>query len=365
MPVPEPAPHTAPARPRIFTYPYWTSNPYMQMLHLEVRARGYVVEGTSVVGKAVADMRDPGARGLVHVQWPSEITERSESARHAEHQVSEFLDGVRAAQANGRKVLWTVHNSLPHDAGYLATAVRLHQGLADLADAVHVLNRATADVVAPDYVVPPEKVVSIPHSSYHGIYGPRQEQAAARARVGARTNGTAVLFFGQMRPYKGLDHLFDAARRAVAGGTAVELLLAGKPVPGLLDAVARLTEDGVPVASALRFIADDEVASWFSAADVAVLPYRKILNSGTMHLAATYGVPTVLPDEPHLRAEYGAEPWLRFFDPAEPSASIARLLAEDWYRDAAVRASALAFARRHTPSRMARRYADLVDRLGA
>lgn len=365
MPLAEQPPATDPLTPRIFTYPYWTSNPYMQMLHLEARARGYVFTGTSVYGKALAELHDANARGPVHLQWPSEITDKATDAGDAEDRVTRFLDAVRAARAHGRRVLWTVHNVLPHDADHLAAAVRLHQGLADLADVVHVLNHATAGVVAGDYVIPPEKIEVIEHSSYHGIYGPRQGRAAARERLGARAGATGVLFFGQMRPYKGLDQLFDAARRAAAAGTDVELLLAGKPSPGTEDAVAGLVAGGVPVTGALRFVADDEVATWFSAADLAVLPYRKILNSGTMHLAATFGLPTVLPDEPHLRDEYGGESWLRFFDTGEPAASIHELIASDWHQDADVRASALTFARRRTPARMARGYADLISRLAA
>ncbi|GAB4083720.1 glycosyltransferase [Myceligenerans cantabricum] len=365
MPDTEPVPRPAPTRPRIFTYPYWTSNPYMQMLHLEVRARGHLLEGTSVVGKAVAEMNDPGARGLVHLQWPSDITEQATSPQDAADRVSRFLAAVRTAQAGGRKVLWTVHNVLPHDAGYPAAAIDLHRGLAELADAVHVLSPGTAEAVADDYVIPAGKIVVLPHSSYHGVYGRRADRAAARTHLGGRPGATGVLFFGQMRPYKGLDQLFEAARRAVAEDADVELLLAGKPAPGLHEAIAALAADGVPVTSALRFIADEEVATWFSATDVAVLPYRKILNSGTMHLAATYGVPTVLPDEPHLRTAYGDEPWVRFFDPGDPTASISDLITGDWHRDPVVHAAALAFARHRTPTRMARDYARLVARLGA
>ena len=73
---------------------------------------------------------------------------------------------------------------------------------------------------------------------------------------------------------------------------------------------------------------DAEISRWYLAADVAVLPYRAVLNSGSIHLAATFRVPVIIPDEPHLREQFGREPWVAFFDPSDAEASIARLLSD-------------------------------------
>ncbi|RPF20122.1 glycosyltransferase [Myceligenerans xiligouense] len=350
---------------RIQTFPYWTSNPFVQMLYAEAVARGIAVTGNANVRLTAAALRDPSVTGLVHLQWPSPITDEAtdaEDAEDAERRVDDFLDAVRTAQGHGRPVLWTVHNSLPHDTTHAAAARRLHQELADLADLVHVLRPATAAAVAGDYRIPRDRTVVVPHSSYHGVYGRRLDRTAARAALGV-TAPVGVLFFGHLRPYKGLRHLFDAMRAVRDAGADAGLLLAGKPSGDVADLAAALAEDGVPITSALRFVDDDEVATWFSAADVVVLPYEKILNSGTMHLASTYGVPVVLPGEPHLVEDFGDEPWTRFFDPADPVASIAALLTDPWFRDPAVRDAAVNHARRFSPTRMSRAFADLVERM--
>jgi glycosyltransferase involved in cell wall biosynthesis len=347
---------------RIQTFPYWTSNPFVQMLYAEATARGVTVTGNANVRLTIAALRDPATTGLVHLQWPSPVTDEAEDAEDAERRVDDFLGAVRAAQGHGRPVLWTVHNSLPHDTTHAAAARRLHQGLADLADVVHVLRPATAGAVAGDYRIPPDRTVVIPHSSYHGVYGRGLDRTAARAALGV-TAPVGVLFFGHLRPYKGLRHLFDAMRAAHAAGTDAGLLLAGKPSGDVAEQAAALDGDGVPVTSALRFLDDAEVATWFSAADVVVLPYERILNSGTMHLAATYGVPVVLPGEQHLIEDFGDQEWVRFFDPGDPVGSIADLLGDPWFRDPAVRRAAVGHARKFTPSRMSRDFADLVDRM--
>ena len=145
----------------------------------------------------------------------------------------------------------------------------------------------------------------------------------------------------------------------------MELLLAGKPAPELAAELERIERSGVAVTAELRFIEDSEVASWFSAADVAVLPYRKVLNSGSMMLAASYGLPVILPDEPALTADFGSRPWIRFFDTTRPAESIAELLRQPWFEAPEVRGAALDFARGRSPVRMARGYLRMLEEAAA
>lgn len=261
-----------------------------------------------------------------------------------------------------------MHNELPHDVKFPAAATRLHQGIADVADAVHIMNSCTPAVVAATYEIPAEKIVVIPHPSYAGVYGPRLDAREAVRILGGRQSDeelVRVLFLGQIRPYKGVDSLFDAVEALARSGRAVELLLGGRTTDDLTGRLGELAAAGVSVVSHLGYVPDDDLPTWLSAADVVVLPYRKVLNSGSLHLAATYGVPVLLPDERHLRVDYGAEAWVRFFDPTSPSESIEASLRETWFRDDAVREAALAFSRRLLPGAISRRYADLVADLEA
>ncbi|WP_206447327.1 glycosyltransferase [Agrococcus sp. KRD186] len=346
---------------RVFTFPNWGSNPYMAMLQTEVRGSGASMPGTVEHPQLVRELEDRAATGVVHVHWTSPIIEKSTDPEDAEKRVEAVLRGLVAARERGRPIIWTVHNVLPHDTRFPLAAVRLHQGLADIADVVHVLGTTTQEAIGELYRLQPEKVRVLPHSSYAGIYGTRMERAAAREAIGSSSTTTQALFFGQMRPYKGLEHLFEAATQLQGTPAEVELLLAGNPTPDLRERIAELAQTDMRVTSALRFIEDSEVAAWFSAADVAVLPYERILNSGTMHLAATFGLPVLLPDEHTITADFGDEQWLRFFDPADAVSSIRASIEDGWFRDPAVRESALAYARRRSPYAMARAYAELIE----
>lgn len=356
------------ASPRIFTYPDWRTNPYLSMLQLEVRGAGYALPGTTDLDALIAELTDPAATGIVHIQWPSLVTDLAKDDADAVARVDRLLAALDVSCHAGRPLIWTIHNALPHGSRFEATAVRLHQGLADAADLIHVLSPATLDVIGDAYTVDPAKVRLIEHSSYLGMYGSAIAPRDARAQLGVDPARRTVLFFGQLRPFKGLERLFAAVRRVqdvrpthllLAG----QLVLAGQRAPELLRELAEIDGSEVGVTSAQRFIPDDEVATWFSAADVVVLPYRRVLNSGTTHLAATFGVPVVLPDEPALLTMFGDEPWVRFFDRDDDERSIAALVADDWYLDESVRTAATFFARRYSPVRMAQGYLDLVESL--
>ena len=120
-----------------------------------------------------------------------------------------------------------------------------------------------------------------------------------------------VLYFGLIRPYKGLDVLIDAisilAQERLGGrdGKPVYLVIAGEcygewePYQNAIDASA--AADLIQVHA--RFIPDHEVALFFSAADCVALPYRKASQSGVTAIALHYGIPIVASDVGGL-AEY-------------------------------------------------------------
>lgn len=344
---------------RLFTFPNWYSNPYTTMLHTEPAANGCELPGTADPRRLMQELRDSSVSGPIHIHWTSPLIEKRESKEEAEVFVTKFIRALEKARSRGRAVLWTVHNALPHDSKYPETAIRLHAEIARVADIIHVLSASTMEAIADVYELPAQKVRVLEHSSYAGVYGDREPQARARGVIGASADARTVLFFGQLRPYKGLDQLFDAAI-LLQKERPIELLLAGKPAPELDDELDRIQSSGVAVTGALRFIEDEEVAVWFSAADIAVLPYRRVLNSGAMMLAATFGVPVVLPAEASLLSDYGDQQWIRFFDTERAPDSIAEILADDWYLRPESRQSALDFAKNRSPVAMSRDYMAMV-----
>jgi glycosyltransferase involved in cell wall biosynthesis len=131
--------------------------------------------------------------------------------------------------------------------------------------------------------IDPVRVHVIPHGAFtHLAAGPRQAPPFASEKP-------VVLCFGLMRPYKGIDVLVEAWK----GIENAELWIAGMPRMDIsaLRAAAPPNVRFVP-----RFIGDDELPAYFQRADLVVLPYREIDQSGVLFTALAFGKPLLLSD---------------------------------------------------------------------
>ncbi len=175
-------------------------------------------------------------------------------------------------------------------------------------DAVHRrINRLSPLVIAhseydrrrllEEFDVDPARVSVIAHGEY-GFFGHGAEPAereAARRQLGLDPRDEVALFFGYIREYKGLDVLIDAWPAVATARPGARLVVAGDPVR--LDAARRdaLLAAATRVGAIHRFgyVPFSEVIRYFAAADVLVLPYRHVSQSGVLFLALAQGLPVV------------------------------------------------------------------------
>ncbi|MFS0730180.1 glycosyltransferase [Curtobacterium sp. 1P10AnD] len=346
----------APSRRRLAVFPVYRDNPYLNLLLLAPRAAGWKVLESARLEAFEKDVRSLGRGDVVHVHWTAPIVQRASTSEEGTERLRRFQVAVDDAQRRGATVLWTVHNALPHDVQHRALELELSRFLASTADVIHVMNSGTARVVEDDYSLPRAKLVHIPHPSYRGVYETGLSREEARASFDFAEDEFAVLFFGQVRPYKGVDLLIEAFHRTTSTGRFV-FMLAGRTSPEDKAVIDGMLPEGLRCVRHHDFLADEEVERWFAAADLTVLPYRRILNSGTLHLAATYGVPVALPDEDHLRKEFGAEQWISWFSPGDVD-DLAALLEQ---RPPSANGAA-AFSDRLRPFSVSRTYAKVLAR---
>jgi glycosyltransferase involved in cell wall biosynthesis len=131
------------------------------------------------------------------------------------------------------------------------------------------------------------KVEVIPHGPFDYLTSLPEEKPLAPELAGAE--GPVILFFGLLRPYKGIDVLLEA----FASVEGAELWIAGMPRMPLEELAARApgTVRFLP-----RFISDPEIPALLRRADVLALPYREIEQSGVLYAALAFGKPLVLSD---------------------------------------------------------------------
>jgi len=138
-----------------------------------------------------------------------------------------------------------------------------------------------------------------PHPIFDHFGAPPAREDAAR-RLGLDPAARYLLFFGLVRPYKGLDMLIDAfaqlKRERVDVRENLKLLIAGEfydDVERYRGQIERLgLADDVVVHD--RFVHDDEIPAWFALADLLVLPYRTATQSGVTQIALHFDVPMVV-----------------------------------------------------------------------
>jgi D-inositol-3-phosphate glycosyltransferase len=136
----------------------------------------------------------------------------------------------------------------------------------------------------------------LPHPTYEnfGATLPKQE---ARAKLGI-TAKKVLLFFGFVRHYKGLDRLLAAMPEIVRRVPDAHLLVVGEFFDDPAPYMAQIREGGVESHVTIHdaYVANDQVAEWFSAADMLVLPYHSATNSGIAQIAYNFATPVIVTD---------------------------------------------------------------------
>ncbi len=205
--------------------------------------------------------------------------------------------------------------------------------------------------------IDPAKVHAIEHGAFeHLTRVPHPRPLPAEL---AAVDRPVVLCFGLLRPYKGIDVLLDAWR---ALEPDAELWIVGMPRMDVapLRAAAPPSVRWVP-----RFVADDELGAYFQRADLVVLPYREIDQSGVLFTALAFGAPLLLSDVGGFGevAAQGAAALVAPGDAEALAGELARLLAEPGARAALREGARRAADGRYSWDQVARRHLDLYASL--
>ena len=136
----------------------------------------------------------------------------------------------------------------------------------------------------------------IPHPAFLDHYPVTSDRLDSRQALGIPADATVCLFFGRVEPYKNVPALIEAFRTISASNPSAYLVIAGACKDAKLRAEI---ETAVPplerAIATLRRLGDDEVSSYFLAADVVACPFLETTTSGSALLALSFGVPIVAP----------------------------------------------------------------------
>jgi glycosyltransferase involved in cell wall biosynthesis len=211
----------------------------------------------------------------------------------------------------GRRIVLTAHNvnQRRRDGGdSLANRLTLKIQYR-LCDHIFVHTDKMKRELVEEYGTSASRISVIPYGINNMVPAGTIEAGEAKARLGISPTDRTLLFYGQIGPYKGIDLLADAFETLARSDASYRLIIAGRPKPGTeaswREVQARLQPlvDQRRVVLDIRHIPDEDTERYFMAADLLVLPYRDIFQSGVLFLGYRYGLPVVATDVGSFRED--------------------------------------------------------------
>ena len=185
------------------------------------------------------------------------------------------------------------------------------------------------------------RIAVIPFGINNAVTNTSLTTADAKRRLGIRDGERTILFFGNITPYKGLEYLTAAFRDVSARRDDYLLIIAGRPksCERYWTAIREMVREDAGRGRVLikaEYIPDDETEIYFKAADVLVLPYTHIYQSGVLFLGYSFGLPVLAADVGSLKDEIVEGKTGFMFRPEDPddlARAIERYFASDLYAE--------------------------------
>ena len=210
-----------------------------------------------------------------------------------------------------------------------------------LADHIFVHTEKGKLELIEEFGVQEARVTIIPFGINNSVPNTHITPGEAKQRLCIRDGERTILFFGRIKPYKGLEDLFTSFRQILTQSKDFRLIIVGRPdcSEKYWNTIRELLREEVQRGRVLlrsEFIPDDQIEVYFKAADVLVLPYRHVYQSGVLFLGHSFGLPVLAADVGSLKDEITEGKTGFVFRPDDPidlARAIERYFASDLFAD--------------------------------
>jgi len=199
-------------------------------------------------------------------------------------------------------VAFIIHNVLPHEPNPIDSFAAKHA----LASGKGHIVQSYSQMQQLRQLIETNNIHYCPHPVYDQFFDPSIDKALARRKFKLDDKDFVLLFFGIIRPYKGLKFLLAAVSDLVHKGIQVKLIVAGefwereqdyKKLIANLDISETVIIDN-------RYIPNEDLALYFTAADAFVAPYVAGTQSGAVKIALAYELPII------ISPAIASDPWM-------------------------------------------------------
>ena len=284
------------------SFPYYPSyNPYQSLITGAIESAGLKVvrippEKWFPLDKAFATDCD-----ILHLDWPHDwYGGKNAITRFLKRWM--YLRALRQKKKliGNTKLVWTAHNLVAHDSGESDDEHQMIQALINQCDGIMVMSEASRNLLQKIYQLPKNTLVeTIYHGHYIDCYPNEITPADARNRLGIPEGDQVFLSVGTIRPYKG--HLKLIENFGEIAKPNQRLIIAGisrnKDYLTLIQTKveSQMAKSGCKIDTHLDLVPDQELQVFFNAADICVLPFENVLNSGSLLMAMSFGIPVLAP----------------------------------------------------------------------
>lgn len=203
----------------------------------------------------------------------------------------------------GKRVVFTAHNVNAgkrdqNDSWLNRVTLRIQYSLSDH---IFVHTDGMKNEMLAEFSIPEEKISVIPFGINNAVPNTSLSSLEAKRQLGISRGDRSLLFFGNIAPYKGLEYLIAAFGELLKKDRGYRLLIVGKPKGSetYWNQVRRsIASSGIAnrVIEKIEYIPDEETELYFKAADVLILPYAHVFQSGVVFLGYSFGLPAIAAD---------------------------------------------------------------------
>jgi len=210
----------------------------------------------------------------------------------------------------GKRVVFTAHNvnARKRDANdSLLNRLSLRIQYI-LSDHIFVHTESMKTELVSDFGIPAKKVSVIPFGINNTVPNTELTSVEAKSQLNVNAADKTLLFFGNITSYKGLEYLITAFTELARKDRSYRLIIAGNPKGSddycnqIRQAISQ-SEVGDRIIQRIEYIPDEETELYFKSADVLVLPYTRIFQSGVLFLGYGFGLPAIAADVGSLKED--------------------------------------------------------------
>jgi len=207
-----------------------------------------------------------------------------------------YLDVLLTTKILRRPIYWTVHNLHSHERMISGRwELFMQRFFARHATRIRVFSQGSMRRVSTGLGVAPAKLFVLPEGNYVGYYKNGITRAEARTNLKLPADDFVLLWLGNIRPYKGLPELIETFQKAAKANW--RLVIAGKPyIEAYAVEVTNLVRGDGRIDFRPGFVAEDDLQTFYNAADAVVLPFTDIENSASLTMSMGFGKPVVAPN---------------------------------------------------------------------